>query len=55
MMATTDVIIRPLVMHADDLGLCQAFNAGIREAAINGLLASTCIRVNGTAFEEAIN
>jgi chitin disaccharide deacetylase len=48
------VALRPLVLHADDLGLCHAFNVGIRDAALNGLLTSTSIRVNGTAFEEAI-
>jgi chitin disaccharide deacetylase len=45
---------RPLVIHADDLGLCHAFNAGIRDAATTGFLTSTSIRVNGTAFEEAV-
>src|SRR5688572_29448859 len=45
---------RPLIVHADDLGLCHAFNAGIRDAATTGFLTSTSIRVNGTAFEEAI-
>jgi chitin disaccharide deacetylase len=48
------VALRPLVIHADDLGLCHAFNAGIRDAATAGFLTSSSIRVNGTAFEEAI-
>jgi len=48
------VALRPLVIHADDLGLCHAFNAGIRDAATTGFLTSISIRVNGTAFEEAI-
>lgn len=46
--------IKALVLHADDLGLCQAFNQGIRAAATRGCLTSTCVRVNGTAFEQAI-
>lgn len=51
---TAALALRPLVIHADDLGLCYAFNAGIREAATAGVLTSTSLRVNGTAFEEAI-
>ncbi|MGH7720543.1 MAG: carbohydrate deacetylase [Gemmatimonadaceae bacterium] len=46
---------RPLIVHADDLGLAHAFNAGIREAARSGLLTSTCVRVNGSAYEAAMD
>lgn len=46
---------RILIVHADDLGLSTSFNDGIRIAATRGFLTSTCIRVNGTAFEAAIN
>ncbi len=46
---------RTLIVHADDLGLSTSFNEGIRIAATRGYLTSTCIRVNGTAFEAAIN
>lgn len=46
---------RRLVVHADDLGLSRSFNEGIRIAATRGRLTSTCIRVNGTAFDAAAN
>ena len=46
---------RALVIEADDLGLSQAFNEGIRRAATEGLLTSTCIRTNGTAVDAAFD
>jgi predicted glycoside hydrolase/deacetylase ChbG (UPF0249 family) len=46
--------MRALIVEADDLGLCRSLNAGIRAAAAGGVLTSTCIRVNGAAFEEAV-
>ncbi|MCA9255896.1 MAG: ChbG/HpnK family deacetylase [Phycisphaerales bacterium] len=46
---------RRLVVHADDLGLSRSFNEGIRVAATRGHLTSTCIRVNGAAFETAVS
>jgi predicted glycoside hydrolase/deacetylase ChbG (UPF0249 family) len=44
-----------LVIEADDLGLARPFNEGIRRAATEGWLTSTCIRTNGTAVEEAFD
>ena len=46
--------MRALIVEADDLGLCRSLNAGIRAAAARGVLTSSCIRVNGAAFEEAV-
>ena len=45
---------RPLIFHADDLGLAKAFNEGIREAHKKGFLTSASLRTNGSAFEEAV-
>jgi predicted glycoside hydrolase/deacetylase ChbG (UPF0249 family) len=47
-------LLRPLVVHADDLGLSRSFNAGIFTAATRGALTSTCVRVNGAAYDEAV-
>lgn len=44
-----------LIVYADDLGLCTSFNDGIRIAATRGHLACACIRVNGAAFEAAVD
>ena len=44
-----------IVLHADDLGLSLGFNEGILASATHGLLTSTCIRVNGTAYRDAID
>ena len=46
---------RMLIVHADDLGLAGPFNEGVREAYKNGLLTSTSVRSNGSAFEEAVD
>lgn len=46
--------MRDVIIHADDLGLSRSFNAGILEAATRGFLTSTCLRVNGAAYEEAL-
>ena len=43
-----------VVIHADDLGLSRSFNAGILEAAQRGILTSTCLRVNGSAYVPAV-
>ena len=48
------MLVKKLIVHADDLGLSKAFNAGIREAAKVGFLTSTCLRINGSAYEDAI-
>jgi len=44
-----------VIVHADDLGLCLSFNEGIRKGFKEGLLTSTCVRVNGTSFEHAVD
>lgn len=46
--------MKKLIVHADDLGLNRCFNQGILEAYQYGALSSTCIRVNGTAYEQAV-
>lgn len=46
---------RALVIEADDLGLSHPFNEGIRRAAAEGWLTSTCIRTNGTAVDAAFD
>jgi hypothetical protein len=45
---------RALIVETDDLGLSRSFNAGIRVAAARGVVTSTCVLVNGAAFEEAV-
>ena len=45
---------RWLIVHADDLGLARAFNEGVREAYTKGILTSTSLRTNGSAFEQAV-
>lgn len=45
---------RYLIFHADDFGLCQAFNKGIHLGFQRGSLTSTSVRVNGTAFRNAM-
>ena len=44
-----------VVLHADDLGLTLGFNEGILVCATKGLLTSTCVRVNGAAYHDAVN
>ncbi len=44
-----------IIFHADDLGLSDGFNDGILEAAIDGQLTSTCVRVNGAAYQDAVS
>jgi methionyl-tRNA formyltransferase len=43
-----------VIIHTDDLGLSLGFNEGILESACQGLLTSTSIRVNGTAYKDAV-
>lgn len=43
-----------LIVTGDDLGLTGDFNAGILEAWRSGRITSTNIRVNGSAYREAI-
>jgi predicted glycoside hydrolase/deacetylase ChbG (UPF0249 family) len=44
-----------IAINADDFGLSESFNQGILSAAKSGLLASASIRVNGTAYIDAIS
>jgi predicted glycoside hydrolase/deacetylase ChbG (UPF0249 family) len=43
-----------ITINADDFGLSEGFNQGILLAGSGGLLASTSIRVNGTAYRDAL-
>src|ERR1044071_6495407 len=45
---------RALIVETDDLGLSRSSNAGIRAAADRGVVTSTCVLVNGAAFDEAV-
>jgi hopanoid biosynthesis associated protein HpnK len=44
-----------LIVHADDFGLSQPINEGIRLAHAQGIVTSTSLMANGAAFEHAIN
>lgn len=44
-----------VIVHADDFGLTEKINEGIRLAHINGILTSTSIMANGQAFEDAVS
>lgn len=43
-----------VIVTADDLGLTYGINEGIAETAARGVLTSTCLRVNGPAYDDAI-
>ncbi len=45
--------MKKIIFHGDDFGLSTGFNTGIEIACRRGLLRSTSIRTNGTAFAEA--
>ena len=42
-----------LVVHADDLGVSQAVNEGIKRCYQTGMVTSTSMMANGPAFEQA--
>jgi len=44
-----------LIVHGDDLGLCEEINEGIKRAHTEGILTSTSIIANGSAFDHAIS
>lgn len=44
-----------MVVHADDLGLSLGINNAILRVAREGWLSSSCLRVNGPAYESAVN
>jgi methionyl-tRNA formyltransferase len=43
-----------VIINSDDLGLSLGMNEGILIAAREGLLTSTCLRLNGTAYKDAV-
>lgn len=46
---------KELIFNSDDFGYSEAFNIGIKNGFLSGVLTSTCILANGDAFEQAIN
>jgi len=46
--------LRRLVVNADDFGFTSDVNQGILEAHRNGILTSTTLMANGTAFDDAV-
>jgi predicted glycoside hydrolase/deacetylase ChbG (UPF0249 family) len=46
--------VRTLVVNADDFGFTRDVNQGIIEAFQNGILTSTTLMANGTAFDDAV-
>ncbi|HYL97653.1 MAG TPA: ChbG/HpnK family deacetylase [Blastocatellia bacterium] len=46
--------MKRLIVNADDFGFTSGVNAGILRAYKDGILTSTTIMANGTAFEEAV-
>jgi predicted glycoside hydrolase/deacetylase ChbG (UPF0249 family)/folate-dependent phosphoribosylglycinamide formyltransferase PurN len=47
--------VNHIIFNGDDFGLSLSFNAGIKDCYKYGVLQSTSIRTNGSAFEEAVN
>lgn len=45
--------MRRLIVNADDFGLTPGVNRAIAEAHANGIVTSTTLMANGTAFEQA--
>lgn len=45
--------MRQLLVHADDLGLCEAVNAGIAHTFREGIVRSASLMANGRAFADA--
>jgi hopanoid biosynthesis associated protein HpnK len=43
-----------LIVHADDFGLSERINEGIRQAHLNGILTSASLMASGPAFEQAV-
>ena len=46
--------MRNLIVNADDLGWTEGVNRGIAEAHRNGIVTSTSLLANGTAFEQGV-
>lgn len=47
--------IKKLIFNSDDFGYSDAFNVGVKNGFLSGVLTSTCILANGEAFDSAIN
>ena len=45
---------KELIFNSDDFGYSEAFNIGIKNGFLSGVLTSTCILANGEAFDNAI-
>jgi hopanoid biosynthesis associated protein HpnK len=45
---------KKLIVHADDFGLTEKVNDGIIKAHLDGILTSTSIMANGSAFDHAV-
>ena len=52
MATTTDE--RVLIVNADDFGIAEGVNVGIREAHAAGVVTSTSLLANGAAFDHAV-
>lgn len=48
------MVVRRLVVNADDFGYSHDVNAGIVEAHTRGILTATTLMANGGAFEDAV-
>ncbi|MBI4892360.1 MAG: ChbG/HpnK family deacetylase [Acidobacteria bacterium] len=46
--------MRLLTVNADDFGFTRGVNSGIVEAHLRGILTSTTLMANGTAFDDAV-
>ena len=46
--------MKNLIVNADDLGWTEGVNRGIRDASRGGIVTSTSLLANGTAFAEAV-
>ena len=47
--------MKQLIVNADDFGLTEGVNKGIIDAYRNGIVSSTTLMANGTAFESAVS
>ncbi len=48
------VLMKRLVVNGDDFGMTESVNQGILEAHRRGILTSTTVLANGTAFDSAV-
>jgi len=54
MLLLLDLPVRRLIVNADDFGLTPGVNRGIAEAHAQGIVTSTTLMANASAFEDAI-